>query len=215
MACRSNAPDASRSLQTVLLIVSTTQSVELTSSACDVLLVYLFMRSKKERTHTKDRAALGSKTGNAGGDLYRSCTVRAAGRNVGIVLRCSWSMSAVGVSLYITPLAIGSRSIGNRYDPIPRGGLLFLVIGIAWHFLKLAAGNKYRLTTSLIYCSANTVLTWPFNIKTYRWNRNVSIGISRACLFGRYTIGTARRNLLFLTTGIDIPLTKPFVWDDR
>ena len=41
------------------------------------------------------------------------------------------------------------------------------------------------------------------------------IGISRACLFGRYITGTARQNLLLLTICIDIPLTKPNVWDDR
>ena len=46
------------------------------------------------------------------------------------------------MSLYITPLAIGSRSIGNRYDPIPIGGLLFLVIGIDWHFLKLVVADN-------------------------------------------------------------------------
>ena len=39
--------------------------------------------------------------------------------------------------------------------------------------------------------------------------------MSRACLFGRYTIGTAGRNLLFLTIGIDIPFYKPAVSDDR
>ena len=48
-----------------------------------------------------------------------------------------------------------SRSIDSRKDPIPIGGLLLLVIGIDWHFLKLiVAGNRYRLTPSLIYCSA-------------------------------------------------------------
>ena len=59
------------------------------------------------------------------------------------------------------------QSIDNRYDPIPIGDLLLLVICVDWHFLKLiVAGNRCRFTPSLIYCSANIVLTC--NIKTYR-----------------------------------------------
>ena len=35
---------------------------------------------------------------------------------------------------------------------------MLLVIGIDWQFLKLiVAGNRYRWTRSLIYCSANCI----------------------------------------------------------
>ena len=58
-----------------------------------------------------------------------------------------------------TPWVIGSRSIGNRYVPILIGGFLLLATYIDWHFFKpIAADNGYRMTASLIYGSANSIL---------------------------------------------------------
>ena len=58
-----------------------------------------------------------------------------------------------------TPWTIGCRSISNRQDPIPIGGLLLLAKCIDWCFLKpIAADNGYRLAPSMIYCSANSPL---------------------------------------------------------
>ena len=91
---------------------------------------------------------------------------------------------------------------------------MLLVIGIDGHFLKLiVAGNRYRLTPSLIYCSADTVLTCDIknlSLKQIAIDRNVQSMPVRAIYYG-----TGRRNRLFLKIGIDIPLIKPIVSENR